>query len=85
MAKVRLGLASVLLLIPVTRLYGLSGVKHKRGCRRALRLTGATFFLSVIVFILISREFNPPWLSFASSSLDVTLVSGASDALPFSE
>lgn len=74
-AKVRVGLASVLLLIPALDSMFFP-VKHKEAVV-GLSLTGATFFLSVIVFFLISREFNPPWLSFASSSFDVTLVSGA--------
>jgi two-component system, cell cycle response regulator len=74
-AKVRLGLASILLLIPVLDSLFFR-VEHKEAIV-GLSLTGATFFLSVLVYFLISREFNPPWLSFASSSFDVTLVSGA--------
>jgi two-component system cell cycle response regulator len=74
-AKVRLGLASILLLIPVLDSLFFP-VEHKEAIV-GLSLTGATFFLSVLVYFLISREFNPPWLSFASSSFDVTLVSGA--------
>ncbi len=42
-----------------------------------LSLTSGTFFLSVVVYFLISREYNPSWLGFASSSLDVTLISGS--------
>jgi two-component system cell cycle response regulator len=74
-AKIRLGLASILLLIPVLDSLFFP-VEHKEAIV-GLSLTGATFFLSVLVYFLISREFNPPWLSFASSSFDVTLVSGA--------
>jgi two-component system cell cycle response regulator len=74
-AKIRLGLAAILLLIPVLDSLFFP-VEHKEAIV-GLSLTGATFFLSVLVYFLISREFNPPWLSFASSSFDVTLVSGA--------
>jgi two-component system, cell cycle response regulator len=74
-AKIRLGLASILLLIPVLDSLFFP-VEHKEAIV-GLSLTGATFFLSLLVYFLISREFNPPWLSFASSSFDVTLVSGA--------
>jgi diguanylate cyclase (GGDEF)-like protein len=74
-AKIRLGLASILLLIPALDSLFFP-VKHQEAIV-GLSLTGATFFLSVIVYFLISREFNPPWLSFASSSFDVSLVSGA--------
>jgi two-component system, cell cycle response regulator len=74
-AKIRLGLASILLLIPVLDSLFFP-VEHKEAIV-GLSLTGTTFFLSVLVYFLISREFNPPWLSFASSSFDVTLVSGA--------
>ena len=38
-------------------------------------LTAGTFLFSLIIYLLISREFNPPWLSFASSSFDVSMVS----------
>jgi two-component system, cell cycle response regulator len=42
-----------------------------------LSLTCGTFLVSVLVYLMISREYNPAWLSFASSSFDVTLVSSA--------
>ena len=42
-----------------------------------LSLTCGTFLISVVVYFLISREYNPSWLSFASSGFDVTLVSAA--------
>ncbi|MGB7331081.1 MAG: hypothetical protein WBD25_06830, partial [Terriglobales bacterium] len=72
-AKIRLGLAAVLLLIPtINTVFFPVDLKESIV---GVGLTSATFFLSVIVYLLISREFNPSWLSFASSSLDVTLVS----------
>lgn len=72
-AKVRLGLASLLLLIPVldTLFFPVEPKEKIVG----LTLTAGTFILAVVVYFLISREINPSWLSFASSSLDVTLVS----------
>jgi two-component system, cell cycle response regulator len=72
-AKVRLSLATLLLLIPVINSLFFA-VDPKEGLV-GLSLVSGTFFLSVTVYYLISREFNPSWLSFASSALDVTLVS----------
>ena len=74
-ARIRLGLASVLLLIPLINT--LFFPDDPKEAFVGLSLTGGTFLLSLIVFILIRREYNPSWLSFASSSFDVTLVSGA--------
>jgi two-component system cell cycle response regulator len=74
-AKIRLGLATVLLLIPVINSLFFP-VEPKEGIV-GLSLTCGTFFLSVIVYYLISREYNPTWLSFVSSSFDVSLVSSA--------
>jgi two-component system, cell cycle response regulator len=74
-AKIRLCLATVLLLIPVINSLFFP-VEPKEGLV-GLSLVSGTFFLSAIVYFLISREYNPSWLSFASSSFDVTLVSSA--------
>jgi diguanylate cyclase (GGDEF)-like protein len=74
-AKIRLCLATVLLLIPVIN--SLFFLVEPKEAIVGLSLTSGTFFLSVIVYLLISREYNPSWLSFASSSFDVTLVSCA--------
>jgi diguanylate cyclase (GGDEF)-like protein len=74
-AKIRLSLATILLLIPVIN--GLFfPVEPKEGIV-GLSLVSGTFLLSIVFYLLISREYNPAWLSFASSALDVTLVSGA--------
>jgi two-component system, cell cycle response regulator len=72
-AKIRLGLASVLLLIPLfdSLFFPVEPKERIVG----LTLTCGTFVLSFLVYLLISREYNPSWLSFASSSFDVTLVS----------
>ena len=72
-AKVRLGLATLLLLIPLLD-YLFFPVEHKEAIV-GLGLTAGTFILALIVYFVISREYNPSWFSFASTSFDVTLVS----------
>jgi two-component system cell cycle response regulator len=74
-AKIRLFLATVLLLIPVIN--SLFFPVDPKEAIVGISLASGTFFLSVLVYYLISREYNPSWLSFASSSFDVTLVSSA--------
>jgi two-component system, cell cycle response regulator len=74
-ARVRLGLASVLLLIPLIDAFFFPD--DPKEAIVGISLTGGTFLVSLIVFILIRREYNPAWLSFASSSYDVTLISCA--------
>jgi len=74
-AKIRLFLATVLLLIPVIN--SLFFPVDAKEAMVGMSLASGTFFLSVLVYYLISREYNPSWLSFASSSFDVTLVSSA--------
>jgi diguanylate cyclase (GGDEF)-like protein len=74
-AKIRLFLATILLLIPVIDSMFFP-VDPKEGMV-GLSLASGTFFLSVGVYWLISREYNPPWLKFVSSSFDVTLISSA--------
>src|ERR1700735_2944198 len=75
LAKIRLFLATVLLLIPVIDSLFFP-VEPKEGIV-GLSLVSGTFFLSVGVYWLISREYNPSWLRFVSSGFDVTLVSSA--------
>jgi two-component system cell cycle response regulator len=74
-AKIRLGLATLLLVIPLINSLFFP-VEPNEGIV-GLSLTCGTFLFSVIVYFLISREYNPSWLSFATSSFDVTLVSAA--------
>ncbi len=74
-AKIRLSLATILLLIPVINTLFFP-VERKEGIV-GLGLVSGTFLLSIVFYLLISREYNPAWLSFASSALDATLVSGA--------
>jgi diguanylate cyclase (GGDEF)-like protein len=74
-AKVRLFLATVLLLIPLINTLFFP-VDPKEGLV-GLSLASGTFLLSAIVYVMISREYNPSWLSFATSSFDVSLISAA--------
>ena len=74
-AKIRLSLATLLLLIPLINSLFFP-VDPKEGLV-GISLASATFFLSLAVYVLILREFNPSWLSFATTSLDVSLVSAA--------
>lgn len=74
-AKIRMALAAVLLLIPLINvLFFPSDSKENL---IGLGLTTGVFCLSVLVYWLIAREYNPSWLSFATSCFDVTLVSVA--------
>src|SRR5882724_7041831 len=72
-AKIRLSLAVFLLLIPFVDSF-LPGLDRKESLV-GLSLTTGTFVLSACAYFFVTREFNPSWLSFASSALDVTLVS----------
>jgi two-component system cell cycle response regulator len=72
-AKVRLTLATVLLLIPVINALFFP-IDPKEGMI-GFSLATATFTISVVAYFLISREYNPSWLTFATSSFDVSLVS----------
>ena len=72
-AKIRLSLATLLLLIPLIN--SIFFAMDRKESIVGLCLTAGTFLLSVVVYLLISREYSPSWLSFASSSLDVTFVS----------
>ena len=74
-AKVRLLLASILLLIPVTNSLFFR-MDPKEGLV-GLSLASGTFLLSMTVYAMVSRELNPGWLTFATSSFDVSLVSAA--------
>jgi diguanylate cyclase (GGDEF)-like protein len=74
-AKVRLALATLLLCIPV-----INSIFFQPDAKEGLvglSLATGTFVLSVMVYFLISRSYNPSWLGFVSSSFDVTLISAA--------
>jgi two-component system, cell cycle response regulator len=76
-AKIRLSLATLLLSIPVIDpIFFPRDVDPKEGIV-GLSLAAGTFFLSVSVYLLISRGYNSSWLRFVSSGFDITLVSSA--------
>src|SRR4051794_24572839 len=68
-ARIRVGLASVLLLIPL--IDSLFFVYDRKEALVGFSLTIATFLFSLTVYLLMLREFNPPGLSFITSALDV--------------
>ena len=74
-AKVRLGLATALLFIPVIN--ALFFPWDPREMLVGLVLTSAIFTICLIAYLLVAREYNPSWLGFVTSSFDVTVVSGA--------
>lgn len=74
-AKIRIGLSAVLLLIPLINALFFPPDSHENLV--GLGLTIGIFLLSAFAYWLIAREYNPSWLSFATSSFDVTLVSTA--------
>lgn len=75
-AKIRMSLATILLLIPIINSLFFFPVDLKESIV-GLSVTSATFIVSIVVYFLVAREYNPGWLSFASSGFDVSLVSGA--------
>ena len=73
-AKVRLLLTAVLMLIPVANLLlGANSFERAVG----FSLTSTAVVISLIVYLMIERGFNRPWLGLITSCLDVTLVSSA--------
>src|SRR5215471_19128180 len=75
-AKIRLALATLLLLIPVINSLFFFPVETKEGLI-GLSLAAGTFVAAATMYVLISRGFNPSWLGFVSSSFDVTLITAA--------
>ena len=73
-AKTRLAVASVLLLIPVASLLFRSNPLESLV---GLGATASVVLISIIAFILVRRDEHRPWLGFATSCFDVTLVSAA--------
>ncbi len=61
-AKIRLSLASILLLIPVIDSFFFP--MEPKEAIVGLSLVSGTFIVSAIVYLLISREYNWSWLSF---------------------
>lgn len=72
-ARIRLFLCAVLVLIPIFALRGNTGIETLVG----LGTTLAALLLSIAVYLLVKRDFYRPWLGMLTSLLDVSLVSGA--------
>ena len=75
-AKIRLALATLLLVIPAINSVFFFPVQTKEGLI-GLSLASGTFVAAATMYVLISRGFNPGWLGFVSSSFDVTLITAA--------
>jgi two-component system cell cycle response regulator len=74
-AKIRLSLAALLLLIPLIDIFFFPP-NPKEGVV-GIGLSAATFLIAATMYVLLSRNYNPSWLRFASSSYDVTQISAA--------
>ena len=74
-AKVRLSLATVLLSIPLIDVLFFPP-DAKEGIV-GISLASGTFLIAAAMYVLISRNYNPSWLRFASSSYDITQISAA--------
>ena len=73
-ARIRLFVTCLLLLIPITSSW------HNESRLEVLVGFGVTLtavLMSMVVYVMVSRDIRRKWLGFATSALDVTLVSGA--------
>ena len=73
-AKIRLALTSLLLLIPIASLFTFLELRE-RLIGLAITLTAPA--LAFVIYQLVRRDFGRPWMGMATSCLDVTLVSAA--------
>jgi two-component system, cell cycle response regulator len=74
-AKIRLALALLFLLIPI-----IDAIFFPGGVKEAvvgIGLTLGTFFFALTIYALARRQYNPTWLPFLSSCYDITQVSFA--------
>jgi diguanylate cyclase (GGDEF)-like protein len=73
-ARIRLALTAVLLLIPLSTLFSFLTPRERI---MSFSVTLAAFALSLIIYLLVRRDLSRPWFGMATSCLDVTLVSTA--------
>jgi diguanylate cyclase (GGDEF)-like protein len=73
-ARIRLALTTVLLLIPLSSLFTFLTPRERV---MGFSVTLAAMALSMGVYILVRRDLGRPWLGMATSCLDVTLISAA--------
>lgn len=71
-ARIRLAFVSVLLCIPILRWFGTRGHDAWVGLGVVLTLV----CIALALYLLVGRGFYRPWLGFATSALDVSVVSG---------
>jgi len=71
-AKIRLLLTSLLLLIPVINIVIAADPEE---ANVGLSLTVTAFTLSAVAYLFVAKGFNYSWIGFATSAFDVTLVS----------
>ena len=71
-ARIRLWFATSLFLIPILRLFGEKPEEAWLGFTVVLALV----VVALALFVLVHRGFYRPWLGFATSALDASMVSG---------
>lgn len=71
-ARIRLLLTSILLLIPISNLFTYMSPRERLV---GIAVTLAASALSFVIYFLVQRDLGRPWLGMATSCLDVTLVS----------
>ena len=72
-ARIRLFLCAILVLIPVFAIRGATTVETMVG----LGTTLSALLIAIAVYLLVQRDFYRPWLGILTSVMDITLVSGA--------
>ena len=73
-AKIRLWLTTILLLIP---LFNILFLPDPRESLIGLSVTTGAFLISLAARLLVDSDHHRPWLGFVTGAFDVTLVSGA--------
>jgi diguanylate cyclase (GGDEF)-like protein len=73
-ARIRLALAAVLLLIPASNVLLQSDLRESLV---GLSATVGVFLISLAAYILTERDYHRPWFGLVTSCFDVTLVSAA--------
>ncbi len=71
-ARIRLALAGMLLLVPVISFFLSPHWEDLVG----LTVAVVAFLLSVAVYVLVVKDYNRAWIGFVTSGFDATLVSG---------
>lgn len=72
-ARVRVGLAALLLLIPLFSSLVVTSAEHVIG----LAVGTSVLAISLVLLLIIERSGLKPWVGFATTALDVSMVTGA--------